>query len=149
MPGGIYGHSGGSGISGGSAAAGVPAVTNTHVTYNNYYNNGSDSAAPNPAPVEGNVNPQMAAPVQGAPQNPPPGGAPQGPPPNQPPQGQPPQNVEQSMPSPSGHIVTNDELGRLTEDLYNKDSNNAYPHMSMNLQGQKKDDSATDDAPEA
>lgn len=51
-------------------------------------------------------------------------------------------------PSPTGYIVTDSDIQKLSEELFAKDKNNAYAHITMSLQGQKTDDSSTDDAPE-
>lgn len=49
-------------------------------------------------------------------------------------------------PSPSGYVVTNEDLQKLAEDMYSKETNNAYKDITMNLQGHKMDASSTDDA---
>lgn len=174
IPGGIYGNSGhyGGGSSGnngggGSGAVGVPTNTHTQITYNNYYNNGS---APQPA-ADGSSPAAAVAPAApvapaaavtplaaGGDGNPPP----VIPLPEQPTQnsnsnaspdksaeGKGPQTEEGQFPSPLGYVITKAEIEKLSEDLLSKDKNNAFKHVTMSLQGQKMDDSVTDDAPES
>ena len=158
LPGGIYGHSGGSGS---SASNGAVPSTHTQITYNNYYNNGSTPVATDGTAQSATQNqnaPQAAAPapaiqapessanapsVNSNPSTPAPADA-QGSSTQSPKQPDPAQN----NPSPLGFIISNDDIQKLTEDLFKKEKNNAYSHITMNLQGQKKDDSTTDDAPE-
>lgn len=54
----------------------------------------------------------------------------------------------QNAASPTGFITSDAELQKLTEDLFNKDTNNAFKHITVKVQGQKTDDSVTDDAAE-
>ena len=163
LPGGIYGHSGGSG--GGSVSPnGVVPSTHTEITYNNYYNNGTapaaapaDGAAAAAAPVP-NAS-QSVTPLAPAPGAPAPAASSSTPVANSNPNPAPadasgsstqsskPQDPGQNNPSPLGFIISNDDIQKLTEDLFKKETHNAYKHITINLQGQKKDDSTTDDAP--
>ncbi|XP_063973608.1 endoribonuclease CG2145-like isoform X2 [Diachasmimorpha longicaudata] len=166
IPGGIYGNSGHYGSSGGGGAVGVPASTHTQITYNNYYNNGS---APQPAAEGAAAAPAPAAPAAAAPASAPApaAGAPAANPapeqpsqssntnasPDKPASGEVPKpanppSEEAQFPSPLGYVITKAEIQKLTEDLLSKDKNNAFKHITMNLQGQKTDDSVTDDAAE-
>lgn len=149
--GGIYGNS----HSGSSSSSGVvPPVTHTQITYNNYYNNGSEAAgAPNAAgagPVPAQA-PAAAAPAAAAPDAAPAAAvapaapAAANPEPNQ---QQNNQQQQQNSPSPLGSIISDAELQKLTEGLFSKDVNNAFKHITVKAQGQKTDDSTTDDAPE-
>lgn len=117
----------------------VPPVSNTQITYN-YYNNGTNAdgspAAVQPAPA--------AAPAAAAPASPAvPAAAPAEPAPAQANKDQQPNPASQD---PFG--ISDADLQKLSEDLFSKETNNAFKHISMNLQGQKSDDSTTDDAPE-
>lgn len=157
LPGGIHGHSGGYGSSNVPAVAGP--VSHTEITYNNYYNNGTGPAADPNAPAPAPANPGPAAAAAAAAPAPPAAVAN----PNETPatasnnNAQPaapskpvdPQDaIAQNNPSPLGFIITNADLKKLSEDLFSKEKNNAFKYITMNLQGQKMDDSVTDDAPE-
>ncbi|XP_031835810.1 uncharacterized protein LOC116428372 [Nomia melanderi] len=153
IPGGIYGNRGSSSSSSGA----VPPVSHTEITYNNYYNNGS---APAPAPDASAAAP-AAAPAPGAAPAPAPA-APAAQPAAEPATVAPlasegnkaqstntNQDSTQNNPNPLGFITSNDDIKRLTESLYQKEKdNNAFKYTTMKLQGQKTDDSTTDDAPE-
>jgi poly(U)-specific endoribonuclease len=146
--GGIYGHSSV------SSSGVVPPVSHTQITYNNYYNNGSEAqpaapVAPGAAPVAAPVTAAAAAPVS----NPAPA-APAAASGNQEPNQSAPSNnqqlnqqqPQQNSPSPSGSIISDAELQKLTENLYSKDTNNAFKYITVKTQGQKTDDSTSDDA---
>lgn len=160
IPGGIYGtRSSGSEGGGGGGGGG----THTQITYNNYYNNGTAPApATNPeqpaaaaaaaapaapaapaADAVPGVQPLAAQPAAEAPQasqtNAGTNSAPQS--------NANSQESAQNNPNPLGFVTSNDDIKKLTESLYEKE-NSALKHITMNLQGQKKDDSTTDDAPE-
>ncbi|KAJ8682820.1 hypothetical protein QAD02_018612 [Eretmocerus hayati] len=146
LPGGIYGHSMGSSSSSGV----VPPVSHTQITYNNYYNNGTAAEG---QPAGAVIAPAAAipasGPVPGAPATAPGAAMPDVPaqapaPANSEAQPQPPPEQQQQF-SPA---VTNDELKKFTNELFSKDTNNAMKYINMKLQGQKTDDSVTDDAPE-
>lgn len=142
LPGGIYGRSPGSGGGGGG---------NTEVTYNNYYYN--QSAPANGAPASNNGAPpntppaSVAAPAQAAPtaeadkktaetSNAPSNAAP----PNN--AGSQPNN----NPIQPNYPISNDEVKKLTENLFTMDKNNAYQYITVNLQSETKEDGTTDDA---
>lgn len=160
LPGGIYGHRESAPSGGGGVGAG--GVTHTQITYNNYYNNQSaptdpanananspaaqpppvqpiaNAAAPNAAPApaaaaEPTQNAQTSATNNASPTN----------------DGK---SVQSSSaeggnnPNPLGFITSNEDIKKLSEDLFSKDVNNAFKYITINLQGQKKDDSVTDDA---
>lgn len=130
-------HSGGGGGGGG----------HTSITYNNYYNNGTgggEGAYVAPQPVA--AAPAGVAAAPGAPQVDPYQQNPQNQPQNPPPQSQPQQNNQ--APPNFDYPVKDQDLKAFSEDLYNRDSNNAWPHTSLNLQGQKSDNSISDDAPD-
>ncbi|XP_046832500.1 endoribonuclease CG2145-like [Vespa crabro] len=154
LPGGIYGHSGGGGGGGGVSSSGViPATSHTQITYNNYYNNQS-------APTQ---NAGETQPVPGQPAASPPV------PSAEPPAVNPLQNTETNAnnnaspetnsksntqntpessnnPNPLGFVTSNEDIKKLSEELFSKDVNNAFKYITIKLQGQKKDDSVTDDA---
>ncbi|KAG7199306.1 hypothetical protein KM043_018160 [Ampulex compressa] len=159
IPGGIYGTRGTGGGGGGNGGG----TTHTEITYNNYYNNGTapDQAAaanpaPNQTPAASNQTPNQAAAPE-ANQNSQAGqtsqtdaansGAPAAAAaaadakPNS-------QEAAQNNPNPLGYVVSNDDIKKLTEELFTKDKNNAFKYITVNLQGEKKDESTTDDAPE-
>ena len=153
IPGGIYGNRG---TSSGAAPAAAAAPSHTEITYNNYYNNGT---APAPAPAAGSE--PAAAGAAPAP-SPAPAGQPAAQPAAEasqtsqssagtnsaPPSNANSQETAQNNPNPLGFVTSNDDIKKLTESLAGKDTNNAFKHITINLQGQKKDDSTTDDAPE-
>ena len=153
IPGGIYGNRGTS--SGAAPAAAAP--THTEITYNNYYNNGT---APAPAPAAGSEPAAAGAAVAAAPvAGPAPAGQPAAQPAAEtsqnsagtnsaPPSNANAQEAAQNNPNPLGFVTSNDDIKKLTESLAGKDTNNAFKYITINLQGQKKDDSITDDAPE-
>ncbi|XP_076662458.1 uncharacterized protein LOC143365799 isoform X10 [Halictus rubicundus] len=149
IPGGIYGTRGSSEGSHSGGAPGQPA-THTEITYNNYYNNGTApvAAAPGAAPAApaGQPAPQPSAqPAADAPQTQQnnPGTN------NSPPANSNSPDSTQNNPNPLGFVTSNDDLKRLTESLYQKEKdNNAFSQITMKLQGQKKDESTTDDASE-
>lgn len=127
----------------------VPPVSHTQITYNNYYNNGTSGeaapagAAPAPAAMAPAAVPADAPPAAAT------GASPAPPAPSAEPNQQQQQSQEQqNAPSPLGFIISDAELQKLTEDLYSKDANNAFKHITMKVQGQKTDDSVTDDASE-
>lgn len=152
LPGGIYGRSPGYSNGNGNSGSG----SHTEITYNNYYynqsnpangeapanNNGAAPAAPannnGGAPVNSNA-PSSAAPVQSpsdtdqkreASSNA-----------NSP---SPQQNSSSSQPN---YPISNDEVKKLSESLFEVDKNNAYKYITVNLQGETKEDSTADDAP--
>lgn len=149
LPGGIYGHSGGS-SSHVSPSGVVP--THTQITYNNYYNNGSAPApadgsqpqnqnAPQPAVPLATQTPAASANAPAANNSPPAADAGSNQNSNPPP-------AAANNPPPPDFPQSADEIQKLTEDLFKKDINNVFHHITVNLQGQKKDDSTNDDAPE-
>lgn len=152
LPGGIYGTRGmeSSGSSGGGGGS------HTSITYNNYYNNGT---APVPAPDQAGVASAAAAQPVNA-QGPPPANPPPASDATQPAQANAPTNsappsgnsnsqaTEQNNPNPLGFVTSDDDLKKLTENLFEKDVNNGNQYITVNLQGQKKDESKTDDASE-
>lgn len=154
IPGGIYGTRG----TGGGGTGSGSGVTHTEITYNNYYNNGTALApAPNSDQPAAAVTPagQPAAnsqsqPTQSAVQ--PAAEAPQASQnnagtntsPNNPNS----QESTQNNPNPLGFVTSNDDIKKLTESLFEKEKNSAMKYITINLQGQKKDDSTSDDASE-
>lgn len=58
------------------------------------------------------------------------------------------QESAQNNPNPLGFVTSNDDIKKLTESLFEKEKNSAFKSITMQLQGQKKDDSTTDDASE-
>lgn len=58
------------------------------------------------------------------------------------------QESAQNNPNPLGFITSNDDIKKLTESLFEKEKNNALKYITINLQGQKKDDGTSDDAAE-
>ncbi|CAK9802367.1 Endoribonuclease CG2145 [Anthophora quadrimaculata] len=167
IPGGIYGtrsSGGGGGESGGGG------VTHTQITYNNYYNNGTAinpeqpaaaaapvaAAAPAAQPAAPAAQPAAVASAE------PPGVQPLAQPVAETPQGSQsnagtnsaPQNNannqdgKQNNPNPLGFVTSNDDIKKLTESLFDKEPNSAFKYITMSVQGQKKDDSTNDDAPE-
>ncbi|XP_043276345.1 poly(U)-specific endoribonuclease homolog isoform X2 [Venturia canescens] len=155
LPGGIYGHSGSHGSGNVPAVAGP--VSHTEITYNNYYNNGTAPATdPNATPAAAAA--PVAAPAPPAPAPPAaaanPGETPAAAsndnaapaPPSKP--ADPQDAIAQNNPSPLGFIITNADLKKVSEELSGKEKNNAFKFISLNPQGQKTDDSVTDDAPE-
>lgn len=143
LPGGIYGtrSSGGGGGGGGQ------------IVNNYYYNNQTnpDQAAPaapgQPAPVA----PAVATSAQ-------PSAAPV-PPPDQKneatansasnPKPETPENPTQPNGGPNMPVyaISNDEIKKLSESLFEMDKNNAYKYVTVNLQSETKEDSTADDAP--
>ncbi|XP_043255452.1 poly(U)-specific endoribonuclease homolog [Colletes gigas] len=148
IPGGIYGTRG-------TSSGGAAAPSHTEITYNNYYNNGTapvaEPAAPGAAPAA-----QPAAPAA---QPAVPAAQPAAQPAAEAPQtaqnnagtnsaSTNSQDAAQNNPNPLGFVTSNDDIKKLTESLFEKEKNSAFTHITINLQGQKKDDSITDDAPE-
>ncbi|XP_050445949.1 endoribonuclease CG2145-like isoform X2 [Cataglyphis hispanica] len=145
LPGGIYGRSPGSSEGGGS---------HTQITYNNYYNNQSVPVN-GEAPVNNNGAPPnsppaaAAAPAQSAPTaeaekkvtetNSAPSNA--APPDNA--NSQPQQNQNPIQPN---YPISNDEVKKLTQNLFEIDKNNAYKYVTVNLQGETKEDGTSDEA---
>lgn len=171
LPGGIYGNSHGSSGGGGGgnvSPSGVVPTSNTQITYNNYYNGTAPVAAPDgaapaaaaPAAAPAQEAPQPVTPLATAPGAQAPADSANTPVANSNPSPAPadasgsstqnskPQDPGQNNPSPLGFIISNDDIQKLTEDLFKKETHNANKHITVNLQGQKKDDSTTDDAPE-
>ena len=141
-PGGIYGHSMGS-----SSSGVVPPVSHTQITYNNYYNNGTAGEAQPGAAVVAPAAPAAAPAASSAATAEQPAAAiaatqQQQQQPQQQPQPQP------QVPPPNDYGVTDAELQKFTEDIFAKDVNNAFKHITIKIQGHKTDDSTTDDAPE-
>ncbi|XP_012217822.1 endoribonuclease CG2145 isoform X2 [Linepithema humile] len=144
LPGGIYGRSPGSSGTG----------SHTEITYNNYYNNqtqpqpsGDAYVVPvnnNGAPASPNA-PSPAAPAQ----SPPPAEKKDQAPSNAAPPTDnansqiPPQS---SNPSQPNYPISNDEVKKLSESLFEADKNNAYKYITVNLQGETKEDGTGDDA---
>ena len=128
----------------------VPPVSHTQITYNNYYNNGTAEGQPGAVAPAAPAAPAAApaAAVAGAPA-PAPAAVPETAPaaPAPPPNNAEP-NQQQNNPNPLGFIVTDAELQKVSEELYSKDTNNAMKYITIKVQGQKTDDSTTDDAPE-
>ncbi|XP_011631710.1 poly(U)-specific endoribonuclease homolog isoform X1 [Pogonomyrmex barbatus] len=151
LPGGIYGHSPGYGGSSSSPAG----SSRTEITYNNYYYNQSapangetPAAASAAAPANNNAPAAANAPGSAAPGvQPPPeadnkkaeANAPSnaGNPPNPPPSGE---------PSKPNYPISNEEVKKLSESLFEADKNNAYKYVTVNLQGETKEDGTSDDA---
>ncbi|XP_029670204.1 poly(U)-specific endoribonuclease homolog isoform X2 [Formica exsecta] len=145
LPGGIYGRSPGSSEGGGG---------HTQITYNNYYNNQSvpvngevpanNNGAPPNSPPAAAVAPAQSAPtaeadkkvteINNAPSN--------AAPPNNA-NSQPQQNQNPIQPN---YPISNDEVKKLSENLFTIDKNNAYKYVTVNLQGETKEDGTSDDA---
>ncbi|XP_053980143.1 endoribonuclease CG2145-like [Hylaeus volcanicus] len=151
IPGGIYGTRG--------TSSGSAAPSHTEITYNNYYNNGTAPvAAPalnsEPAATGAVAAAPVAAPAAAAAPAPaaqPAAEAPQAAQSNAGTNSAPPSNSQeaaQNNPNPLGFVTSNDDIKKLTESLFEKESNSAFKYITVNLQGQKKDDSITDDASE-
>lgn len=147
LPGGIYGRSPGYGSGSGTGAAGTPA--HTEITYNNYYYNqstpanGEAPAAPvnnNGAPASSNA-PSSVSPVQPLAEADKKAEA------NAPSNANAPSPQQNSNPSQPNYPISNDEVKKLTESLFEVDKNNAYKYITVNLQGETKEDSTADDAP--
>lgn len=146
LPGGIYGRSPGSGSAGGA---------HTEITYNNYYYNqsnpnGEAPAAPAapvgpasnngaPSPSEPAVSTRAAEPEKKTEANAPSNTAA--------PTGNASPEQQNNGPSPPSYAISNDEVKKLSESLFEVDKNNAYNYITVNLQGETKEDSTTDDAP--
>lgn len=144
--------------------------SNTQITYNNYYNNQTDSqgnpVTPNTAvDASSTMKPGESSSV--APANP--GTQAAGDPAIQNPTasapvGIPPMNADTSnsgaaangmagqvsgnpmAPPAQTNLVSNEELVKLSQDLFEADINNAFKFITLKLQGQKTDDSVTDSA---
>ncbi|XP_018400248.1 PREDICTED: poly(U)-specific endoribonuclease homolog [Cyphomyrmex costatus] len=147
LPGGIYGRSPGYGHSDGAGGS------RTEITYNNYYYNQSNPAngeAP-AAPANNNGAPAAAA----AASNPSSSATPVQPPPeadkkaeaSAPSNANSPSPQQGSNPTQPNYPISNDEVKKLSESLFEADKNNAYKYITVNLQGETKEDSTTDDAP--
>lgn len=149
LPGGISGRSPGYGNSNGAGAGG--GGSHTEVTYNNYYYNQSNPAngeAP-AAPASNNgaapANNNGAAPASSAPAvQPPPEAEKKAEAPSNANSPTPQQNANPSQPN---YPISNDEVKKLAESLFEADKNNAYKYITVNLQGETKEDSTADDAP--
>ncbi|XP_077279972.1 uncharacterized protein LOC143907214 isoform X2 [Temnothorax americanus] len=118
LPGGIYGHSPGYG-NGGDAG--------TEITYNNYYNDGwspANGEAP-AAPATRTIKDIMRdiCVTAGFPIPP---------------------DIQTILGCPDEG--SNEEVKKLSERLFDADKNNAYKYVTMNLQGQTKEDGTGDDA---
>ncbi|XP_072756703.1 uncharacterized protein [Anoplolepis gracilipes] len=142
LPGGIYGRSPGSSGSG----------SHTEVTYNNYYYNQSAPAnGEAPAGAPPNSPPaSVAAPAQSAPSGPT-AEAEKRETSNAPSNAAPPDNAnsqpqQNNNPSQPNYPIFNDEVKKLTENLFTMDKNNAYKYITVNLQGETKEDGTGDDA---
>ncbi|EFN67408.1 Placental protein 11, partial [Camponotus floridanus] len=144
LPGGIYGRSPGSGGGGGGS--------HTEVTYNNYYYNQS-APANGEAPASNNGAPpnnppaSVAAPAQAAPTAEVDKKAAETS--NAPSNAAPPDNAgsqPNNNPVQPNYPISNDEVKKLTENLFTMDKNNAYQYITVNLQGETKEDGTTDDA---
>lgn len=139
LPGGIYGRSPGYGGEGGGGGS------RTEITYNNYYYNQS-----NPGQAANNNGGAPAAPASNN------GAAPVQPisPPAEEAKREAPSNAQaspspqqDSKPSQPNYPISNDEVKKLAESLFEADKNNAYKYVTVNLQGETKEDSTADDAP--
>lgn len=138
LPGGIYGRSPGSSGNGGGGS-------HTEITYNNYYNQSN--------PANGEATNNNGAPNSAAPVQPPPAttdadkkieaNAPSNAASTDNANSQPPQNNNPTQPN---YPISNDEVKKLSENLLEVDKNNAYKYITVNLQGETKEDSTTDDA---
>ncbi|KAK2580621.1 hypothetical protein KPH14_007733 [Odynerus spinipes] len=158
LPGGIYGHR--------ESASSVP-VSHTQITYNNYYNNQStptETANANSNPAAAQPAPAQPVPAQPAASLPPPNAAPAPAAASEPTQNaqtsansnaspgndgkstQPNSSEGGNNPNPLGYVIPNEDIKKLSEELFNKDENNAFKYITIKLQGQKKDESITDDA---
>lgn len=124
--------------------------TNTQITYNNYYNNGSAPAPDATVTQNQNNPPQPAVPLatqtpvansNASPSNNNNNN-------NTPPPANQNSNTGVNNSPPQDFPTSAHDIQQLTEDLFKKDTNNANHHITVNLQGQKKDDSTNDDAPE-
>lgn len=149
LPGGIYGRSPGSSDGSGGSR--------TEITYNNYYYNQStptngeataaanNNGAPNSGvPNSGVTNSGAAAQSPIEPEKKTEANAPNNAaPPNNANSPNPQPNNEPSLPN---YPISNDEVKKLTESLFEMDKNNAYKYITVNLQGETKEDSTTDDA---
>ncbi|XP_011692276.1 PREDICTED: poly(U)-specific endoribonuclease homolog isoform X2 [Wasmannia auropunctata] len=152
LPGGIYGRS--PGYSNGNAGGGG---THTEITYNNYYNNQSNpnpngeapAAAAAAAPANNNGAPAASsatpAPVQPLPEGDKKELAAREA--NAPSNANPPTPPQENQPSQPNYPISNDEVKKLSESLFEADKNNAYKYITVNLQGETKEDSTADDAP--
>jgi poly(U)-specific endoribonuclease len=145
LPGGIYGRSPGS-SNGGSGGGG-----HTEITYNNYYYNQSNPA--NGEAANNNGASSSATPVQSSPPAPvAPADTDKKVEANAPSNAAstdntnsqlPPQNNNPSQPN---YPISNDEVKKLSESLFGVDNNNVYKYITVNLQGETKEDATTDDA---
>ncbi|XP_012149090.2 uncharacterized protein LOC100876592 [Megachile rotundata] len=148
IPGGIYGTRG-------SSSDGGSAGPHTQITYNNYYNNGT-APAPAPSSEQAPAAPAAAAPAAAAPAASPAAPAAAQPAAEAPQSAQsnagvnnaPPSQDQQNNLNPLGYVTSDSDLKKFTESLFEKDKNNAFQHITVKLQGQKKDDSTADDASE-
>ncbi|EFN88107.1 Placental protein 11 [Harpegnathos saltator] len=150
LPGGIYGRSPGSSGNGGGGS-------HTEVTYNNYYYNQSNPANGEAAVAATNNNGALGpnAPSPGTPAQSPPAVAEtekktEANAPNNnaaPLNNANAPNPQPDQPSPPNYPISNDEIKKLTENLFEMDKNNAYKYITVNLQGETKEDSTADDAP--
>ncbi|XP_011156530.2 poly(U)-specific endoribonuclease homolog [Solenopsis invicta] len=151
LPGGIYGRSPGYDNSHGGAGAGAGAGgSHTEITYNNYYynqsnpTNGEAPAVPannNGVPANSNAPAAAAAPVQPPPEADKKAEA------SAPSNANSPNPQPESNPSQPNYPISNDEVKKLSENLFEADKNNAYKYITVNLQGETKEDSTADDAP--
>ncbi|XP_017790978.1 PREDICTED: protein transport protein sec31-like, partial [Habropoda laboriosa] len=154
IPGGIYGNRG---SGGGGEAAVVSGVPQTQITYNNYYNNGTAPVGNPEQPAAAAAAPAPAAQPAAAANAEPPAVQPLAQPSSETPQAAqsnagtnsaPPSNANtqdaaQNNPNPLGFVTSNEDIKKLTESLFEKEQNSAMKHITMNIQGQKKDDSIT------
>lgn len=141
LPGGIYGRS--PGHSSGEGAGG----SRTEITYNNYYNQSAPANGEAPAAAANN---NGAAPANS---NAPSSATPVQPPPEADKKAEAPSNAnspspqQDSNPPQPNYPISNDEVKKLAESLFEVDKNNAYKYITVNLQGETKEDSTADDAP--
>jgi len=148
LPGGIYGRSPGY-----SNSDGAGGGSRTEITYNNYYYNQSNptNGETPVAPANNNGAPAAVA----AASNPSSSATPVQPPPeadkkaeaNAPSNANSPSPQQESNPTQPNYPISNDEVKKLSESLFEVDKNNAYKYITVNLQGETKEDSTTDDAP--
>lgn len=142
LPGGIYGRSPGSNDGGGGGGSGA----HTEITYNNYYYNQS-----NPANGQAtNNNDASSASATSVQSSPPTSVADKKVEANNPSNAAPADNSQlppqNNNPSQPNYPISNDEVKKLSESLFGMDNNNAYKYITVNLQGETKEDSTTDDA---
>lgn len=151
LPGGIYGRSPGYSNSDGAGAGG----SRTEITYNNYYYNQSNPTNGQAPAAPANNNGAAVPAAASAASNPPSSAMPVQPPQeadkkaeaSAPSNANSPSPQQESNPTQPNYPISNDEVKKLSESLFEADKNNAYKYITVNLQGETKEDSTTDDAP--